>query len=138
MRQVPYFPCFQRNLLGKARPTEAALGPHREGVGQAGGGVIARVGHQPHQYGVLRLLGAVQQDWYVFEPDSKGFRVELPRQPNSTSTRTVTGAAGRSQLTSARLRTPQATYSVVVTENRGRVDPNTLDDGIRQFAAARK
>ena len=66
-------------------------------------------------------LGLAQQGWFVFEPDSKGFRVELPGPPDSTTSRTLNRATGRSQLTRAELRTPQATYLVVVTENPGGV-----------------
>src|SRR4051812_33851883 len=83
-------------------------------------------------------LGMAWQDWYTLEPESKDFRVELPNKPNNTSSRTINNAAGRSQLTSAELKISDSVYLIQVTENNGKVDPKTLDDGIRQFAAARK
>ena len=85
---------------------------------------------------LVLAFGMVQQDWYTFEPEGKSFRVELPSKPNHTSSRTVNNAAGRSQLTTAQLRTSGAIYSVQVTENSGKVDPKTLDEGIQRFAAA--
>lgn len=79
---------------------------------------------------------ALQQDWYTFEPETKNFRVQLPARPNSTSSRTLNRPSGQAQLTTAQLTTADATYSIQVTENRAPVDPNTLDDGMKQFAAA--
>src|SRR3954465_9947415 len=85
---------------------------------------------------LILASGMVQRDWYAFEPDGKGFRAELPGRPNSTSSRTVTNAAGRSLVTTAQLRAADATYSVQLTEGPARVNPTTLDDGIRRFCEA--
>ncbi len=85
---------------------------------------------------VFLAVGMTQQDWYTFEPQGKHYRVELPNKPNHTSSRTVTRASGRTQLTTAQLNRSGAIYSIQVTENRAKIDPRTLDDGIRRFAAA--
>src|SRR5947209_5170859 len=85
---------------------------------------------------LVLALGMVSQNWSTFEPEAKSFRVELPAEPNITSTRALRRAAGPSRLTAAQSTTPDGTYRVEVTENRARVDPDTLDDGIRRFAAA--
>jgi len=87
---------------------------------------------------LMIAAGVVRQDWYTFEPEAKNFRVELPEKPNSSSNRTVTGAAGQTKLTTVQLRTAEAVYTVQVSENPGKVDPKTLDEGIRRFAAARR
>jgi hypothetical protein len=86
------------------------------------------------------MLAVVQvpQDWYTFAPAGKNFRVELPTRPASTSSRTINNAAGRAQLTAAQSNTSDAIYSIQVTENRGKVDPKTLDDGIRRFSADKR
>ena len=79
--------------------------------------------------------GMVQQAWYPFEPQGKTFRVELPSKPSSTASRTANSAVGQVQLTTAQTSTPDATYSIRVSEHGPKIDPNTLDDGIQQFAA---
>jgi hypothetical protein len=86
---------------------------------------------------LILALGMARQDWYTFEPEAKNFRVELPDKPNNTSSRTINNAAGRSQLTTAQLITSDAVYLIQVTENVGKVDPRTFDDGVRQFTAAK-
>ena len=87
---------------------------------------------------LLLCAGLSQDDWYSFEPGSKNFRVGLPTKPNSTSGRSVTGSAGKMQVTTARVEAADGVYSVQVTEGLARVDPKTLDDGVRQFAASKK
>src|SRR5262245_20808534 len=86
---------------------------------------------------LVLALGLVTQGWYTYAPGGKDYRVDLPARPETTS-RVVNTAAGQSQLSAARLKTAIATYSVEVTENQGNVDPNTFDEGLRRFAAARK
>jgi hypothetical protein len=86
---------------------------------------------------LILALGMTRQDWYRFEPEAKNFRVELPDKPNDASSRTIKNAAGRSELTTAQLKTSDAVYSIQVTVNVRDVDPKTFDDGIRQFAAAK-
>jgi hypothetical protein len=85
---------------------------------------------------LIFVVGMAQQDWYVFEPEGKNFRVELPTKPGDTSTRAVNNAAGGSRLTAAQLMMPDGVYLLQVTESRGKVDPKTLDEGIRRFAAS--
>ena len=87
---------------------------------------------------LMIAAGMVGSDWYRFETEAKNFRVELPEKPNSTSSRSVTGVAGPSEITSAQLTTADAVFSVQVVENPSKVDPATLDDGIRRFAASRR
>ena len=87
---------------------------------------------------LILAAGMVQQNWYTFESEAKTFRVQLPARPSSTSSRTVTKATGRAQLTTAQLSTANATYTVQVTESAGKIDPQTLDDGIKQFAASKQ
>jgi hypothetical protein len=83
---------------------------------------------------LILAVGMVPQDWYTFAPEGKNFRVDLPSKPNRTLGRTFSNAAGRSQLTAAQSNASDAIYSIQVTENSGRVDPKTLDDGIRRFS----
>jgi len=87
---------------------------------------------------LILAFGVLRQDWYTIAPEGKNFRVALPSKPDSVSTRTLNNPSGRSELTAVQLKVPDATYSVHVTENRGRVDPSTLDAGIRKFASNRK
>lgn len=87
---------------------------------------------------LLVIVGWVPADWATFESGSRACRVELPARPGRTATRTVPGPAGEAQLTTAELDSPAGTYSVQVTENAARVDPQTLDAGVRQFAASRR
>jgi hypothetical protein len=77
------------------------------------------------------------QGWYTFEPEAKTFRVDLPNKPNNTSKRPIKNVAGQSQLTTAQSKTSDAVYLIQVTEHGSKVDPKTLEDGIRQFVAAR-
>ncbi len=85
---------------------------------------------------LILAVGMAPLDWYTFEPEGKNYRVDLPTKPGDTSTRTVNNAAGGSQLTSAQLKMPDGVYLLQVTESRGKVDPKTLDEGIKQFAAS--
>lgn len=82
-------------------------------------------------------IGMAPLDSYTFEPEGKDFRVKLPGKPDSTSSRTLTRAAGPAQLTTAELTTSNASYLIQVTENRGQVDPKTLNEGIQRFIASR-
>lgn len=86
---------------------------------------------------VAVALGIIGQNWSTFAPEGMNFKVDLPGVPSRATSRTVTTAAGRSQLTSAQVPTVHAVYSVQVTENRSPVDPQTLDEGIRRFAENR-
>jgi hypothetical protein len=86
----------------------------------------------------LLTVGSLPDDWYAFETDSRAFRVVLPARPDSTTNRSVAGPSGPIQLTSAQVQTADGVYSVQITENSARVNPDTLDDGIRQFAASKK
>ena len=86
---------------------------------------------------LLLAIGSTWQDWYAFEPDSKTFRVELPRMPNQTRSRDLTTAAGPSKLTSAMMSASDGEFTIHVTENRAKVDPKTLEDGINKFAASK-
>jgi hypothetical protein len=87
---------------------------------------------------LLLTVGLVPDDWYTFETESKAFRAALPTRPDSTTSRSVAGPSGPIQLTTARVQAADGVYSVQITENSARVNPNTLDDGIRQFAASKK
>ena len=87
---------------------------------------------------VLLAVGSIPDDWYTFETDSKAFRVVLPARPDSTESRSVAGPSGPIQLTSAQVRTADGVYSVQITENSARVNPTTLDEGVRRFAASKK
>jgi hypothetical protein len=91
-------------------------------------------------FSVILLLatGFVPDDWTTFEPPSRIFRVALPTKPTSTTNRSVNGPTGQTQLTTAQVKTADGVYSVQVTESPAKVNPKTLDDGIRQFAASRK
>jgi hypothetical protein len=86
----------------------------------------------------LLTVGSIPDDWYTFETESKAFRVALPARPDSTTSRSVSGPSGQIQLTSAQVKTADGVYSVQITENSARVNPGTLDDGIRQFAESKK
>jgi hypothetical protein len=86
----------------------------------------------------LLTVGSLPDDWYAFETDSKAFRIVLPARPDSTTSRSVAGPSGPIQLTSAQVQTADGVYSIQITENSARVNPDTLDDGIRQFAASKK
>jgi hypothetical protein len=88
---------------------------------------------------VLVLVAAMApvppQDWYTFAPEGKTFRVELPSKPDSTPVRTPTSPTGPLEITSALLKTSDGEYTFHASENRGKVNPATLEDGIRRFAA---
>jgi hypothetical protein len=86
----------------------------------------------------LLTVGSLSDDWYAFETDSKAFRVALPARPDSTTSRSVAGPSGPIQLTSAQVQTADGVYLVQITENSARVNPDTLDEGVRQFAASKK
>jgi hypothetical protein len=87
---------------------------------------------------LVLAVGLLQQDWITYEPEGKGFRVEMPGRPNKTSSRTQATAAGRAEVSLAQLKMPDVTYTVQVVENASKVDPKSLDDGIRRFAAGLK
>jgi hypothetical protein len=86
---------------------------------------------------LVLAVGIAPADWYTFAPEGKNFRIELPSKPDSSSTRPIPNAPG-SELTVAQLKTSNGVFSIKVSENRGKVDPKTLDDGIRRFATDKK
>ena len=87
---------------------------------------------------LLLTVGLAQDDWYMFEPESKIGQVSFPMEPTNPTSRSVGGPAGFIQLTRAQVQTADGVYSVQITENAARVNPKTLDEGIRQFAASRR
>lgn len=86
---------------------------------------------------IVLALGVAGPEWATFEPGGKDFRVEMPGKPQPLD-RVLKRASGTARLTAAEVRVGGASYAVQVTENRGKVDPKTLDDGIRRFAKGRQ
>jgi hypothetical protein len=87
---------------------------------------------------LILAVGFAPQDWYTFAPEGKTFRIDMPKQPNKTSGRSITTNGRKTQLTLAQLTTDNALYLFEVSENSGKIDPKTLDDGLRRTAADNK
>ncbi len=86
---------------------------------------------------ILFSLVTVPPQSYAYVPASKKFRIELPSQPFDASTKTIKTANGLAQLTVAQTKTLNGSYLIQVTEHDSQIDPDTLNEGIRQFIASK-